>query len=149
MLRLSPCFVGPVALVYPWTTVSIGFGGFDFFVTWLTAYPNFGPINYEVLGGMFCVMASVIVPAMFASYVLGSNQPRPWLLFTMTIGSLICWAAVICRLDYALLYEGLIGNFGPWQVSVGPLLRTAAMLTMAYWANRLLKQSTRRSQNQT
>src|SRR4051812_42271524 len=54
---LAPACIAPLAVLYPWTLApshlgGIGYGGFTFFRFWLTKYPNWGPINHEVLLGI-------------------------------------------------------------------------------------------------
>lgn len=51
--------LSPLSVVLPWASVpaniGLGLANFAFFVEWLTKYPNFGPINYEVLLGILCM----------------------------------------------------------------------------------------------
>ena len=64
------CLLSPLVVVPAWTTTAgplpgVGLANFGFFVGWLTRYPNLGPINYEVLLGIVCVLGTAILPALF------------------------------------------------------------------------------------
>ena len=54
------CFLAPFALWYPWAitggATTPGYGGFLYFMQWLSKNPNFGPVNIQVLIGIICMI---------------------------------------------------------------------------------------------
>lgn len=134
LVMLSPCYAAPFGLLQPWTAApglgGIYFGGYRFFLGWLVKYPNFGPINYEVLLGILCVMGSVILPAIYAFYLSCTRQPRKWFAWGLLLWVLVCYIPMFVQLDLALISFGL--SFGWLSMPVyGPLTHAIALLTMA------------------
>src|SRR5262245_9916714 len=60
IVLLSPCFLAPLALLYPWVVVpghvGLAVGGPAFFYGWLTKYPSLGPVNVVALLGVLCLL---------------------------------------------------------------------------------------------
>jgi len=140
---LCPCFLAPLSIVYPWTVapthLGVGYGGFTFFLRWLTKYPNLGPVNYEVLLGMLCVLGSSSMPVLFAAYTLYRKAPTIAVSAFILLASLVPFVPAFVRLDLDLVRMGLAG--APSLVSYdrvplafalyGPLMRSLALGSMA------------------
>ena len=127
---LSPCWLAPLAILNAWTLAPgfpYAYGGYRFFVHWLTKYPNFGPINIDVLLGIVCVLLSSFIPALFASYAV-TPRPRRLALLALLAIELPCLVAVIIHLDLALLLAG-ITILSPTHF-MGPVLRLAGAVAM-------------------
>ncbi len=129
LAALSPCCLAPLAILGAWTVApGPGYGGFGYFLHWLTKYPNFGPINIEVLIGILCVLLSSLLPAAFASYAI-TQRPRRLLVLALVALELACLVAVIINLDFAMLFWGFTVIRSP-TLFVGPVLRLAGALAM-------------------
>jgi hypothetical protein len=127
---LSSCILAPLAILNAWTLApgpGVGYGGYRYFIHWLTQYPNFGPINIEVLLGIICVLVSSLVPAVFAAYVL-SEHPRRMVVLALLLLDVTCLIAVIIKLDIALLPAGFSINDPVYYM--GPVLRIAGAISM-------------------
>lgn len=129
----------PVALFYPWTVATRfpgAVGELSFFLRWLTRYPNFGPINIEVLAGIAAILATGFIPALTA--VLYLLRAQRLALQAAAVISLIAYVPVLVRLDVDLLrIAGLwFEQFGYQPVpAYGPAIRAmaiAAALTLAF-----------------
>lgn len=134
---LSPCVLAPLAVLHAWTVglkAPGTFGGFCFFLHWLTKYPNLGPVNWEVLLGILCVLGSSFIPALFALYAV-SRAPRRLVVLILVAGGLLCYGAVLVYLDFGMLHFVATMMFVR-PMLVGPVLRAAgvgAMLVVAMW----------------
>ena len=110
----------PLSVIYPWTVAAGGLGpaagGFPFFIDWLTKYPNWGPINYEVLLGILCVLGASSIPVAFAMYYVLARPPRMWVLGTILALDLIAFIPLMIDLDIMFAF--------------GPLLRAVPVLVM-------------------
>jgi len=91
------CAVAPVGLAGSWAVMPrLGIGNISSFMSWLIRYPNFGPINYEVLAGMLCILGSAFLPWTFAA-VSGLREHR-----RAVIALQLCmYLAVVWHLDLA------------------------------------------------
>lgn len=98
------CAAAPVALVYPWAVATRfpgAVGDVSYFLGWLTRYPNFGPVNIEVLAGIAAVVTTGFLPALAAALFL-LRAPRRALQAAAAV-SLIAYFPVLVRLDVDLL----------------------------------------------
>jgi hypothetical protein len=135
------CFLAPFAVIYPWVITSGppmgGYGGVVFFTHWLTKYPNFGPVNIEVLIGMVCVIGVALLPALFANTAT-NQRPNPLVLLMLFVVNLIMFVPVFIRLDLNLWITGLLGQTGNIEGLYGPALHTAPFMVMTWYAIKLL-----------
>lgn len=140
----SPLFVAPLALLFPWyagpDNMGIGIGGPGFFRGWLTRHPNLGPVNYEVLCGVLCLLGAAYLPCLFALLWL-RRERSGWLLTVAGLG-LLCWAPVAYRLDLLLLM-GWLSPLTLGSLWAGPLLRATAAILMMGLAYGALRQPRR------
>lgn len=129
------CSTAPLALLYPWV-VAAGplpgsFGGFSYFLGWLTRYPNWGPVNIEVLAGMVAVLATGFLPALAAALAV-VGTPRRVILGTIAL-ALLAYVPVLVRLDLemVLVIENLrdLQDYPP-NPYFGPMIRAAAMVAL-------------------
>lgn len=130
LAALSPCSLAPLAILNAWTLAPgfpYAYGGYGFFIHWLTKYPNFGPINFEVFLGIACVLLSSFLPALFASYAI-TQYPRRLPVLALVALELPCLVAVIINLDFALLLAGFT-IMSPSHF-MGPVLRLAGAAAM-------------------
>lgn len=129
LASLSPCFLAPLAVLSAWTpTPGPGYGGWGFFLHWLTKYPNFGPINIEVFLGIVCVLLSALLPAVFAGYAI-TQHPRRLSVLALLALELACLVAVVIKLDLGLLFWGVGLLMGP-TLFAGPVLRLSGAVAM-------------------
>lgn len=138
------CFLAPFAVLYPWVITGghsyPGYGGFLYFMEWLTKHPNLGPINIQVFIGMVCIIALALLPSVYAHQAL-SDRPRIAMLLLLFSVCLIAFAPVFVRLDLMLWITGLTGH-SPVERSggglygldllYGPLLHTVPLLIMVW-----------------
>ena len=127
---LSSCILAPLAVLNAWTLApgpGVCYGGYGYFIHWLTKYPNFGPINIEVLLGIICVLVSSLVPAVFAAYVLSEHHRRIVILALLLL-DVTCLVAVIIKLDIALLLAGF--SIDDPIYYMGPVLRIGGAISM-------------------
>jgi hypothetical protein len=130
LAALSPCWLAPLAILNAWTLAPgfpYAYGGYGFFLHWLTKYPNFGPINLEVFLGIVCVLLSSLLPAVFASYAI-TQRPRRLAVLALVALELPCLVAVIINLDFGLLLAGFT-ILSPTHF-MGPVLRLAGAVAM-------------------
>ena len=136
LASLSPCVLAPLAVLSVWTLApGPGYGGWGFFLHWLTKYPNFGPINIEVFLGIVCVLLSSFLPAVFAGYAI-TQRPRRLAVLTLLALELACLVAVIINLDLGLLFWGFGLFMGP-TLFAGPVFRLAGAVAMSVAAARI------------
>lgn len=132
---LTFCSLAPLAILNAWTLAPrgpYGFGGYGYFLHWLTRYPNFGSINLEVFLGIVCVIISSFLPALLATYSL-TKRPSKVLVGFMCFIELLALVAVIVHLDLPMLIVGT--KIFSSTFLAGPLLRLAggsAMVVAAY-----------------
>lgn len=135
-----PALLAPLSVAFPWTVTpshfGVEFGGFGFFVEWLTKYPTLGPINVEVLLGLLGILGCAFLPWLSAALVLSHRSSR--ITRAVLLGLvLIPYLPVLIRLDVVLFTMGVLFK-GPafvpdppiW-VAFGPLLRLTGILSMA------------------
>jgi hypothetical protein len=107
---LLPCALTPVAALGPWTVAPSHLGvapaHFPFFVSWLSRYPNFGPINLEVLLGTGAMLGACAMPTFFTWYSLSSasSEQKRWLIFAL---HLVAYVPVLFELDFSLVIFAL------------------------------------------
>jgi hypothetical protein len=128
---LSICSLTPFSVLYPWVIspghLGIGFGGFNFFIEWLTKYPNLFKVNIEVLMGMVCFITASLVPGIF-SYTYIGNKNR-MILVLIAIIEVVFYAPVLVKLDFPFLFivaMNIIDTISPIGYFVsffGPVLR--------------------------
>jgi len=143
---LHLCFLAPFALWYPWVITrgsgggNAGFGGFLYFVEWLSKHPNFAGVNIQVLIGLACMLAVSLLPAIYAFHAL-SEKPRMGMLLTIYSVCLIAFMPVFIRLDLMLWISGFSGAelqnsaqiaVHGLELAYGPLLHTAAISVMSW-----------------
>lgn len=101
-----PCLLAPLAVTSAWAVVpshlGVGYGGFEFFLRWLTKYPNLGPVNYEVLLGILCILGASSAPAFFALYRLRGGQGRA-VLSGLLVLQFVAYVPVLVRLDWMMV----------------------------------------------
>ncbi|EKO08773.1 MULTISPECIES: hypothetical protein [Leptospira] len=101
---LLPCFFSMFYFTGHWyfgrASFGIGSGGFFFFLHWLTKYPNFGLINYEVALGMICIFLSHFLPLLFTFIVLSLKHLKSIFLFIILAFDLIMYIPVLLKFDY-------------------------------------------------
>lgn len=130
---LYVALASPLSVILPWvvapTRIGLGFANFGFFVEWLTRYPNLGPINYEVLFGILCVLGTASLPAFYAMARLwGRESLVPTVLFVL---HLVVYVPVVVRLDYELFLVSLMyGTLGPFVFGSGALMRALMLSCM-------------------
>ncbi len=140
LLILTPCILAPLAVAGHWTLaptpVGMGSGGFSYFLQWLTRYPNFGPVNWEVLLGMICVLALHFLPAFFAAYSVLSDKPRFAVLFFIFLFQLTFYLPVLIRLDADTWRVFASQANNPWSVHLvgGPLFRFLPLIFMPFYS---------------
>jgi hypothetical protein len=137
---LTPCFIAPLAVSGLWSlapgTLGIGIGGFEYFLHWLTKYPNFGPLNLEVLMGALCILGTFFLPALFSLYSVVAKRPRLTYLFLFILADLVVYAAVFFRLDrysWKAIYDQLSNPNVLFLIS-GPMFRFLPVLFMPAFA---------------
>jgi hypothetical protein len=132
---LIPCFLAPLALLYPWTIApshlgGIGWGGARFFLHWLTKYPNFGPVNIEVFVGIAAMLCLGFLPVIFGVLALGKY--RIMFLISLACVIWIAYVPIIIRLDLNLVLAGLYGTTGQSLLFLiyGPIIRLLAAVAV-------------------
>ena len=138
------CFLAPFALLYPWVITSgqtyPGYGGFLYFMEWLTKNPNLGPVNLQVFIGILCLIALATLPSVYAHQAL-SDKPRTATLLMLFSVCLIAFAPVFIRLDLMLWIRGFAspppmgragGGLYGFDLLYGPLLHTVPLLIMIW-----------------
>lgn len=133
-----PCFTAPLAALYGWAVVppripGIGVAGPDYFVHWLTRYPNLGPVNGEVLAGILCILGASAIPVAYGFYRLYVGRPRRLVLGLLLGFQLLAFVPVLMFLDQQLLllaWYGMPQMDRPIYLAWGPLLRCAALGVM-------------------
>jgi len=151
---LTPCFLAPLSVLHVWTigpsNIGLGTGGFRFFLGWLTKYPDFGPVNFEVLLGTLCVLGAGAMPVGFALYALMSEKKSKYILMVWTVLCLIPFSAVLIALDINLWLAGSLALSQKSQaildpsVLYGPIMRTLPLVSMGIT---LVKRAFRVSKN--
>lgn len=138
---LSPCSLAPLALFRAWTIapgpLGVSYGSYEFFLHWLTKYPNFGPINIEVMLGIACVVVSSCGPAVFAA-VVAAGRRRVVTVLILVVLVVPSYIAVVIHLDRTLLRVAA-HNFDNMDFDVaykfaGPVLRLFAVITLFWMA---------------
>ncbi len=138
------CFLAPFALWYPWVITSgsmkPGYGGFLYFIEWLTKNPNIGAVNIQVLIGIVCMIIISVLPPVYAFHAL-SDKPRMSRLLVLFSICLLAFMPVFIRLDLMLWISGLRGSSSATvdnggvhglELTYGPLLHTAPLAIMAW-----------------
>ena len=138
---LIPCFLAPLSVMHVWAIVpanlGVGMGGFEFFVSWLTRYPDLGPVNLQVLLGLLCVLGAGAMPVGFGLIALQTRGANKLLLGIWAALCLIPLAAVVVYLDvYLWLFgvlgmETLLGPVSDFTLLYGPIMRTVPLFSMA------------------
>ena len=137
---LLPCFLAPTSVLGPWHA-GLGLGGFEFFLVWLTKYPDQGPVNLEVLLGILCVLGAGAMPVVFGLYGGLSSRPKGWVLGLIFLCGLIPYIPVVVVLDPTLVQYGVAGVLSWWIQSLSmvepialfsPLVRNAAQFSMLF-----------------
>lgn len=135
------CALTPLSLIYPWVVVpgnlGMSYGGYGFFLEWLTKYPNFGAINIEVFIGIVCVLFSSLLPAIVCSMYTFNRHYRK-VTNALTTIEIAAYLPVLIKLDWLVFLSGIMGN--SWSsggsvreltVMVGPVLRLVSFLVIA------------------
>jgi hypothetical protein len=127
--------MAPLALLYPWTIApshlsGIGWGGARFFLHWLTKYPNFGPVNLEVLAGIAAMLCLGFLPVLFG--VLALHSSRLMALISIVCVIWIAYVPIIIRLDSNLVLAGLLAttDHSVLFLIYGPLIRLMAAVAI-------------------
>jgi hypothetical protein len=134
---LLPCVVSPFFIMGHWVMSSshmgIGSGGIEYFWSWLTRYPNFGPVNYEIALGILCVLSSHIIPFIYAAIRLVFGKTNIWLFTLFFFTELIFYIPVLVRLDL-FSFSAVISGLLPILFYSGPLFRflSCVSMTMLY-----------------
>jgi hypothetical protein len=134
---LIVCSLVPLAVLDAWVPAP-GFpgalGGYRYFLHWLTKYPNFGPINIEVLLGLVCVLMASFIPAVFAIFA-SAGRLRPSIALAIIAGELLFLVPVILSLDIGLLLAGV--SFKSPLHFMGPVLRFTGLIFMGVFARQI------------
>lgn len=142
MALLSPCFLAPLAVIYPWAVVpgnlGVGLAGFQFFLVWLNKYPNAGPVNIQVMLGIICVILACWLPTLFAFIYSVQSRTLNRKLVILCGAQIVIMVPIIINLDFGLLWCGIIGfsGFGDEfktrevMAATGPLFRLISMVIM-------------------
>lgn len=136
MAVLAPCFSAPLAISGMWTlapsVMGIGIGGYEYFLRWITKYPNFGPVNLEVFLGFLCVLGLYFIPFFFSLYSVLVRRPRLLYLFILFLADLILYVAVFIRLDRASWSAIFLQINNPSVIFLisGPFFRLLPLLFM-------------------
>lgn len=140
---LYMCFLTPFALIYPWVitgSTAPGYGGFLYFMEWLTKNPNAGPVNIQVFIGILCMISIAFIPSFYAYQALSHKPRTSWLLALFSVG-LIAFTPVFIQLDLMLWISGFVDTPTPARNSnglhgldllYGPLLHTTPLLIMSW-----------------
>jgi hypothetical protein len=151
LAALSPCLIATLSVLYPWTVApGKGFpavGGFSYFIGWLTKYPNWGPINYEVLLGILCMLGASSIPVAFALYHVQARPPRAGVLGTILLLDLVAFIPLVIYLDFdhwrgavlAFFDDRLFPRYIFFPLACGCLLRAAPVAVMLALAVRSLR----------
>ena len=135
---LSICSLTPFSAMYPWVIspghLGIGFGGFNFFIEWLTKYPDFWKINIEVLIGIICFITASFVPGIFSCIYV--RKKSRGILALLAIVEIVFYAPVLVKLDYPffsivvtnVLYK--ISPIGYCASLFGPVLRLISFVAI-------------------
>ena len=136
---LAPCFLAPLSILHVWAIVpspmGVGLGGLQTFLHWLTKYPNWGPVNMEILLGILCVLGAGATPVGFGLAALKPKVHR-WVLVLLAIGWAIPFVTVVLYLDGTLWWLGTTSfpSFGgpvtDRSVLYGPILRAMPVISM-------------------
>jgi hypothetical protein len=135
---LSICALTPFAVMYPWVAtpdnIGMSYGGYRFFLEWLTKYPNFGPINSEVLLGMACVVLASFIPAVYC-YGKAFEKYHRTIIVLLLLVEVAAYLPVLIRLDWLLFLGGIWGNYRSGEILIrdlsvltGPSLRLVSFL---------------------
>jgi hypothetical protein len=121
--------LAPFAWLYPWALVpphfpGLAVGGPEFFKEWLVKYPNLGPVNFEVLLGILCILGLGVLPVI--AIYLRSRLLAVALWFVV----LAMETAVLIRLDAMLLFAAAAAAPGGLATAFGPLIRLLALSFM-------------------
>jgi uncharacterized membrane protein YhaH (DUF805 family) len=134
------CALTPLSLLYPWVVVpgnlGMSYGGYGFFLEWLTKYPNFGAVNIEVFIGIGCVLFSSLLPAIICAMYTFKRHRK--VIIALTIIEIAAYLPVLIKLDWLLFLSGVMGN--SWMgggsgrdmmVMIGPVLRLVSFIVIA------------------
>lgn len=140
MALLSPCFMAPLSVLHIWALVpgnlGIGEGGFEFFLGWLVKYPNFGPVNLDILLGILAVLGTGVMPVIFGLYFWYTKKRSDLLLRLLSILFLIPFFAVFFVLDLGLWYVGLnemwevFDSATDHMILYGPIMRSLPLISI-------------------
>ncbi len=123
--------LSPLSVVLPWASVpaniGLGLANFAFFAEWLTKYPNFGPINYEVLLGILCICGSATMPAVYAASRLWGDDDNRSLSVVLFVLFLVAYLPVLFRLDLESL---LVWGAASYVFAAGALMRALLLVYM-------------------
>ena len=133
---IAPCALAPLGVAAAWAVVpghlGMSYGGFSFFLHWLTKYPNLGPVNYEVLLGMLCLLGGSAIPAALAFYRLQTRVQTSWTLAAFLVLQLVAYIPLFIRLDfYQLFYAVVVCLAGPMTAMGGVPMSVAERLGIA------------------
>ena len=107
LAMLIPLIMAPFSILGHWSIWESN-SGITFFLKWLTKYPNFGPINYEVLLGIICIVMCSVIPVVFAFYFLRVKKCKSVNLIIIILLDLLFYIPVIIRLDFISLGFAII-----------------------------------------
>ncbi len=123
--------IAPLSVVPSWAVVPSGLGpglaNFAYFAQWLTKYPNFGPINYEVLLGILCICGSATMPTIYAASRLWGEEDNRSLSFVLFVLHLIAYVPVLLRLD---LESMVLWGPASYVFGSGALMRALVLVYM-------------------
>ncbi len=136
VLPLVPLFAAPLFILGHWAVMpkhfGPGSGGIEAFIYWLTKYPNFGPINWEVGLGILCVMGAHLLPLAFALLWLMPRKRPTRLLLALAAAEVILYVPVLVRLDLESL--AAIGALPAILILPSVLVRMSCAIIMPLMA---------------
>ncbi len=137
-----PGLLAPLALLYPWTAapghLGMELGGPELFRHWLTKYPNLGPVNFQVLLGILCILGASVAPAILAIHRLMGGHRRV-LVLLLAAATVVAYVPVLIRLDVMLLLVGVLGAPPQPEAAGGPLVRGLAAVATVILAARAIR----------
>lgn len=135
---LAACVVAPLAVLGSWASMGLfRAANLRTYIHWLTKHPNLGPLNYEVLAGLFCVIGASLLPWLFVVYLRFARKPRRRVLTILVVGQLLAYLPLLSEIDARQLLEGAawllrVPFFGVYLLigAFGRLNATVAMFTL-------------------
>ncbi|MDH5327557.1 MAG: hypothetical protein OEZ68_01455 [Gammaproteobacteria bacterium] len=127
-LWLYSAFLAPLALLYSWVMAGqpLTAQGYLFFMDWLSRDPNVGPLNFQVLFAISCMLGGAFLPSLFALRALSSIDIRGLLILFFI--NIVVFIPVFVKMDLLLWYAAFSSHPNTsLSLAYGPLLRTGSL----------------------